>query len=45
MKGLLGYIVSPKGQQAAAKNAGSAPLSDSIQQKVQPAVEAIGSAN
>ena len=45
VKGLLGYIVSPKGQQAAAKNAGSAPLSDSIQQKVQPAVEAIGSAN
>jgi len=45
VKGLLGYIVSPEGQQAAAKNAGSAPLSDSIQQKVQPAVEAIGSAN
>ena len=45
VKGLLGYIVSPEGQQAAAKNAGSAPLSDAIQQKVKPAVEAIGSAN
>jgi phosphate transport system substrate-binding protein len=45
VKGLLSYIVSPEGQDAAAKNAGSAPLSDPIRQKVQPAVEAIGSAN
>ena len=45
VKGLLSYIVSPEGQDAAAKNAGSAPLSDSIRQKIQPAVEAIGSAN
>ena len=45
VKGLLSYIVSPEGQDAAAKNAGSAPLSDAIRQKIQPAVEAIGSAN
>jgi len=45
VKALLNYIVSPEGQDAAAKNAGSAPLSDAIRQKVQPAVEAIGSAN
>jgi phosphate transport system substrate-binding protein len=39
---LFGYIISPEGQDAAAKNAGSAPLSDTLRQQVQPAVDAIG---
>ncbi len=42
VKALFGYIISPEGQDAAAKNAGSAPLSDSLRQQVQPAVDAIG---
>ena len=42
VKGLFSYIVSPEGQDAAAKNAGSAPISDSLRQQVQPAVDAIG---
>ena len=42
VKGLMNYIVSPEGQQAAQKNAGSAPIGDSVRQKVQPAVDAIG---
>jgi phosphate transport system substrate-binding protein len=36
-------VTSAEGQDAAAKNAGSAPLSDSIRSKVTPIVEAIGS--
>ena len=39
---LFNYIVSPEGQAAAAKNAGSAPLSDALRKQVQPAVDAIG---
>src|SRR3954449_351969 len=47
-KGKLGqalykYIVSPAGQDAAAKNAGSAPITDKLRQQIQPAVDAIGS--
>jgi phosphate transport system substrate-binding protein len=42
VKGLFSYIISPEGQDAAAKNAGSAPLSDTLRQQVQPAVNAIG---
>ena len=42
VKGLFSYIVSPEGQDAAAKNAGSAPMSDSLRQQIQPAVDAIG---
>jgi phosphate transport system substrate-binding protein len=42
VKALFTYIVSPEGQDAAAKNAGSAPISDSLRQQVQPAVDAIG---
>jgi phosphate transport system substrate-binding protein len=42
VKGLFSYIISPEGQDAAAKNAGSAPLSDKLRQQVQPAVDAIG---
>jgi phosphate transport system substrate-binding protein len=40
---LYKYIVSPEGQDAAAKNAGSAPISAKLRQQIQPAVDAIGS--
>ncbi len=43
VKGYLGYVISADGQQAAADNAGSAPISSELQQQVQPAVDAIGS--
>jgi phosphate transport system substrate-binding protein len=43
VKALYSYIVSPEGQDAAKKNAGSAPISDQLRQQIQPAVEAIGS--
>jgi hypothetical protein len=36
-------VVSSEGQEIAAENAGSAPLSASLTKKVQPAVEAIES--
>lgn len=42
VKGYLGYIISADGQKAAADNAGSAPLSDALTQKITPAVDAIG---
>ncbi len=42
VKGLMDYIISPEGQDAAAANAGSAPISDSIRERIQPAVDAIG---
>ena len=42
VKALLNYIVSPEGQDAAASNAGSAPISDQIRNQIQPAVDAIG---
>jgi phosphate transport system substrate-binding protein len=41
VKGFFDYIISPDGQQAAAENAGSAPLSDTLRGQVQPAVDAI----
>lgn len=41
VKGFVGYIVSAEGQQAAATNAGSAPISEAVRAKVQPAVDAI----
>jgi len=41
VKGFVGYIISAEGQQAAATNAGSAPISDAVRAKVQPAVDAI----
>ncbi len=43
VKALLSYEVSPEGQDAAASNAGSAPISDQIREQIMPAVEAIGS--
>jgi phosphate transport system substrate-binding protein len=42
VKGLLNYIISADGQDAAASNAGSAPISDQLRQQIQPAVDAIG---
>src|SRR3954454_7320636 len=41
VKGYLNYIISADGQQAAAQNAGSAPLSDAVRAQIQPAVDAI----
>ncbi len=41
VKGLLEYAISPEGQEAAAENAGSAPLSASLTSKITPAIEAI----
>jgi phosphate transport system substrate-binding protein len=41
VKGYLEYVVSPEGQEVAAENAGSAPLSSSLTKKVEPAVAAI----
>jgi phosphate transport system substrate-binding protein len=43
VKGYFEYVVSSEGQEIAAENAGSAPLSASLDKKVQPAVEAIES--
>lgn len=41
VKGYFEYVISSEGQEIAAENAGSAPLSSSLAKKVQPAVEAI----
>jgi phosphate transport system substrate-binding protein len=41
VKGYLSYIVSDEGQQAAAKQAGSAPLPASVQQEAQGIVDKI----
>jgi phosphate transport system substrate-binding protein len=41
VKGYLEYATSPEGQEAAAENAGSAPLSAALTKKITPAVEAI----
>jgi phosphate transport system substrate-binding protein len=41
VKGYLEYAISPEGQEAAAENAGSAPLSPALTKKITPAVEAI----
>ncbi|WP_019806684.1 phosphate ABC transporter substrate-binding protein PstS [Saccharomonospora halophila] len=45
VRAYLDYMISSEGQQAAAENAGSAPISDSLREQMQPAVEAIGSAS
>ena len=42
VKAYFNYVISAEGQQAAAGAAGSAPLSDSVRAKIQPAVDAIG---
>lgn len=41
VKAFLEYVVSPEGQEAAASNAGSAPLSEALTTKITPAIEAI----
>jgi phosphate transport system substrate-binding protein len=41
VKGFLQYVISPEGQEAAAENAGSAPLSAELTKKITPSVEAI----
>ena len=41
VKGYLEYVISPEGQEAAASNAGSAPLSSALTKKIEPAVAAI----
>jgi phosphate transport system substrate-binding protein len=42
VKGYLSYVISADGQAKAREAAGSAPLSDALRQKFQPAVDAIG---
>ena len=42
VKAYFNYIISAEGQQVAQGAAGSAPLSDSVRAKIQPAVDAIG---
>ncbi len=41
VQAFMGYVISPEGQQASAGNAGSAPISDTLRQQLQPAVDAI----
>jgi phosphate transport system substrate-binding protein len=41
VKGYLEYVISSEGQEAAASNAGSAPLSASLTKKIEPAIAAI----
>ena len=41
VKAYLNYVISADGQAAAASNAGSAPISDAVRAKIQPAVDAI----
>jgi phosphate transport system substrate-binding protein len=42
INGYLNYVISADGQDAAAGNAGSAPISDKLREQIQPAVDAIG---
>jgi phosphate transport system substrate-binding protein len=42
VKGYFNFVISPEGQTAAQEAAGSAPLSDALREKFQPAVDAIG---
>ena len=44
VKGFLTYVASEKGQTAAAENAGSAPISESLRTEVQASIDAIGGA-
>jgi len=43
VQGLLDYVISPDGQAVAAEAAGAAPLSDSLREQIQPAIDSIGS--
>nr|WP_286217077.1 phosphate ABC transporter substrate-binding protein PstS [Paraoerskovia sediminicola] len=42
VKGFLGYVASPEGQEASASAAGSAPISDALRTEVTTAIDAIG---
>jgi phosphate transport system substrate-binding protein len=42
VKAYFDYIISPDGQQTGTQAAGSAPISESVRAKIQPAVDAIG---
>jgi phosphate transport system substrate-binding protein len=44
VQAFLEYVISEDGQQVAADNAGNAPLSDSLREQAQTAVEAITTA-
>ncbi|WP_219417611.1 phosphate ABC transporter substrate-binding protein PstS [Pseudonocardia nigra] len=44
VRAFVTYMASEEGQQTAAENAGSAPISDSLRQQFQPAIDAIGAA-
>jgi phosphate transport system substrate-binding protein len=41
VKAYLEYVISPEGQEAAASNAGSAPLSSGLTKTIEPAIAAI----
>jgi phosphate transport system substrate-binding protein len=41
VQGYLSYVISPEGQQVAAENAGSAPISDALRTESQQALDAI----
>lgn len=41
VKAFLGFMISEEGQQVAAENAGSAPISDTFRQQAQQAIDAI----
>lgn len=41
VKSYVEFIISPEGQEVAAENAGSAPMSDGLRSEITPAVEAI----
>lgn len=41
VKAYLEYVISPEGQEVAAENAGSAPISEALREKITPAIEAI----
>jgi phosphate transport system substrate-binding protein len=43
VKAYLEYVISPEGQEVAAENAGSAPLTEALTKKIEPAVAAIES--
>jgi phosphate transport system substrate-binding protein len=45
LKGFLGYVVSAEGQDAAASNAGSAPISDDLRSEAETAIAAITAAS
>lgn len=44
VKAFFTYLASKEGQEAAATNAGSAPISDALRAQLQPAIDAIGTA-